>query len=309
VVERLKAAPGPWRRILWVVSVPCVLIFLFVTRSAWGQAAWANNLSNLHEARTLIPAAAAIYAVDSSKIDSAQIQSAIQVLGPRRAARWLGSITYEYWKAGDTSKAIELLDLFQSYHLEGALSSVERRQLAGIRCAVVLSGLPTAEAGVYQLNRALELAPDYPDALALKGIALGQLGQQSEGLALLRKSLELATEQEAPLIKLRLAQYYRTVGEVSEAEAVIRGVLNGYPGDSDAIALLSVLLIQQNRCLEAVPYAQAAVRANNRRGDLWRILGDVYWCTGQKVLARDAYQQAANFEPTYSDKLKDRLAP
>jgi tetratricopeptide (TPR) repeat protein len=150
-----------------------------------------------------------------------------------------------------------------------------------------------ARAALAQTDEILKTVPDQPEALALKGLALGRLGQGDEALESLRRAVHLKPEQpdawraladHYSALEMRdaadeaFAQHFRhstrdpklmipalalSENRIPDAEALLREHLRHYPTDVAAIRMLAEVAARIGRigdsetllarCLELAP--------------------------------------------------------
>jgi tetratricopeptide (TPR) repeat protein len=150
-----------------------------------------------------------------------------------------------------------------------------------------------ARAALAQADEILEVVPDQPEALALKGLALGRLGQGEAALEVLRRAVQLKPElpdawralaDHYSALEMReaadeaFAQHFRhstrdpklmipalalSENRIPDAEALLREHLRHYPTDVAAIRMLAEVAARIGRiadsetllarCLELAP--------------------------------------------------------
>ena len=110
-------------------------------------------------------------------------------------------------------------------------------------------------------------------------------------------------------MQVRLSQFYWTVGDMDQAEAISQQLLASNSQDPGTWYLLARIMVRQGRCAEAVLPARSAVDLDSDRADFWHILGDAYWCMGDKATAAEIYRQVVTLAPRYMNDLVDRLNP
>ena len=173
--------------------------------------------------------------------------------------------------------------------------------------------------------------PDHPDVLHFSGIAAHHRGRSDEGIALIRRSLELQPDQpdcysnlgiiynatrrvdEAiaayrQAIRLNPAHHnaynnlgilLRATGQLAEAEASYRRALELHPKFIDAYHNLGVLLASVNRTQEAVIcYCKVTTLAPRHR-ETRRMLGLAYCVLGQREKAIELYEEWLEEEPDH----------
>ncbi len=89
-------------------------------------------------------------------------------------------------------------------------------------------------------------------------------------------------------------------GQVAEAEAAYRQVLNTTPRHADALRLLGGLYLQINQAEQAIPCLQQALSLTPNQPELLNNLGVALCSRGQLNDALQCYQQAIQIAPNYA---------
>jgi len=95
------------------------------------------------------------------------------------------------------------------------------------------------EKALIELDRALELNPNYPDLHNFRGLALCEVARPAEAVAAFRRAAELSPRQVVPRLNLAFAQI--RAGCIEEAEIELESVLAAEPGEPVAMAKLEEL--------------------------------------------------------------------
>lgn len=134
-------------------------------------------------------------------------------------------------RAGETALAKE-------YFHEAFLSSPHRFE-ERFRSALAFLKGEEYEKALNDLDGALDLNSNYPDAHNFRGIALCELGRVEEGIASFERAMALNSEFLVP--KLNLAFALLRVGKYKEAETELEAVLEMDPSQHAASAKLEEL--------------------------------------------------------------------
>ncbi|MFZ5863101.1 MAG: tetratricopeptide repeat protein [Nitrospirota bacterium] len=162
------------------------------------------------------------------------------------------------------------------------------------------------------LSSALSLNPDYPPALAARGVAAQRLGRLDRARADYERAASLRPDYVPALFNLGLLT--QTANEPGPAEQWYRRALAVNPLHHDSLLNLSALLITQGRINEADPLLSTARRvsprspealyysgviAEQRGGDarrLYRAAVDAARAAGKTALADDAQARLATLQ-------------
>ena len=296
-----------------------------------GQEPWINNFYNLN----LLPVR--LHMVDKMRaslvqgeVELATLNEFISLQGHQYVAFWLLNQATDFWKAGQFGVTLSALTYIEKWKFEEYLSINDKNRAAMLWTSLVTSQaslLP--EEQLFRLDKALALNPNFPDAIALKGITLANLGDRQSGKALLMQALSIVTEKETDInpngqyyiksgvnkkageegwIWMRLGQYYLNVeGDFAEAENALKKSLLLYPENEWANDFMVTLFVRQELYSDALPYAQKAVSLNRNIPEFWRKLGDIYWFLGEKEEAVKIYEQLIQSDPSFSSLLADRI--
>jgi len=89
------------------------------------------------------------------------------------------------------------------------------------------------------LQKALQLRPDYPEALNNLGVLYVRTGRRAEGVSTLQKCISVAPAFDQ--CYLNLARIYSLEGNPSEARAILLQLLKQRPGHAQALRALQEL--------------------------------------------------------------------
>jgi len=187
----------------------------------------------------------------------------------------------------------EAADLFSAYAEQNPQNAWGRYMLG---LALWKSG--DAEGALDGFQAALAIAPDHVKSLVNSGRVLLELQRPTDALEVLGRAAELAPDD--PQTARVLARAQAEAGHAQEAETTYRTLLTSHPDDVWALNNLGLLLIQQDRCSEAIP---ALARAAQLDGDLACVqnnLGAALERTGRFAAAREAYGQALQLDAGYA---------
>lgn len=81
------------------------------------------------------------------------------------------------------------------------------------------------------------------------------------------------------------------------AEQIYRAVLQVYPGNAEAQNMLGMVLYQQGRFPEALPWVEGSVRIDPQQSAFWSNLGMVLAAVGQRERAAASIERAVRIDP------------
>lgn len=187
----------------------------------------------------------------------------------------------------------EAADLFTSYTEQNPQNAWGQYMLG---LAMWKSG--DAEGALEGFQAALDIAPQHVKSLVNSGRVLLELQRPIDALEILKRAAELVPDDVQTARVLARAQ--AEAGLAKEAETTYRTLLSSHPDDAWSLNNLGLLLIQQDRCAEAVG---ALARAAQLDGDLACVqnnLGAALERTGHFAAAREAYAQAQQLDSGYA---------
>src|ERR1017187_6604151 len=152
-----------------------------------------------------------------------------------------------------------------------------------------------AAASAY-LEKWLEMSPDHPQALFLKGRLQHQASNSQDALSLFRRAVELDPERDD--VRLALAGLYLDFGQAQEGVPHLEEVCRRQPNNMPAKARLGQGLVLLNRRKEAVRVLDEVIHA---RPDLALALlerGKLAFGDGDLEKAQDLLQKACKREPS-----------
>jgi tetratricopeptide (TPR) repeat protein len=158
---------------------------------------------------------------------------------------------------------------------------------------------------VEQAQAALKADPNNVDAHRLLArIYVRTLGDLSAG-DVQKENLEKAIEQFQAILKIQpddayselwLARLYRFENQHSDAEKVLRNLLQHDPGNGPALEQLSQLLMDEGRSQEAVKILTDAAN-DSSSPEVYDLLGDAYSQSKDYAKAEEAYRKAVEEDP------------
>jgi tetratricopeptide (TPR) repeat protein len=119
--------------------------------------------------------------------------------------------------------------------------------------------LNKTDEALQKMLKAVELAPDLPEAQCNLGLTLGRLGKTDEAIEHLRKAISLSPE--LVLAWLNLGSIYQTTGQTDEALRVFKECLQRFPHNENATKLQSMITILEKELASHPPASVAAKNA------------------------------------------------
>ena len=107
-----------------------------------------------------------------------------------------------------------------------------------------------------------------------------------------------------------LAYLQLGASDFQATERAARMVISlGPPGGKSPWAqnMLATALLKQGRCAEALPYAQPPVTVGPDNPYYLVVLGDVYWCLGDREQASLVYRQLEAVSPDHAPYVRERI--
>jgi tetratricopeptide (TPR) repeat protein len=206
------------------------------------------------------------------------------------------------------NERFQLQDYYGAIHLlEDVLASgrafADAHHLLGL--SYCLAGQP--EQALTQFDEALELNPNYVEALIHRAIVLNELGREAEADAGLRRAGQLAGEAQhgfptpvaARLANQRaaLGDAYAEAGDVPEAIEQYQAALGLGPTFHDLRYKLGRLLLEAGRALEAREQFEIIVRDRPHFLDAAAMLGLACYLAGDGLSARAVWEDCRERRP------------
>lgn len=163
------------------------------------------------------------------------------------------------------------------------------------------------ETGLGELDRALELNPNYVEALVHRAIVLNELGRLEEAQATLRRATTVAAEMRQGLpvhAASKLANQHAALGDAYAEAGALREAIEQYqsalglgPNFHDLRYKLGRYLLQAGRTLEAREQFEIIVRARPDFLDAAAMLGIACYVSGDGLEARRVWQDVRRHRP------------
>ncbi|MDH5774849.1 MAG: tetratricopeptide repeat protein, partial [Nitrospirota bacterium] len=181
---------------------------------------------------------------------------------------------------GELTKAVEIDPTIEDAHLKlGDFYLLSQKPLDAKKHAEIV----------------LASSPQDPKGHLLRGRSLIIEKEFEEGIAELKKSIELDPENEH--IYIDLARAYLAMKKPEEAEATLRKALENKKDSTTLILAMGDLLLIQGKRSEAEEQYQRALDIDSNNEALYAKLGQYYLGTQQWKKAEEVYQQLANRQP------------
>lgn len=196
------------------------------------------------------------------------------------------------------------LELDQPERAERHLVSLAERGPADVQATAWLRlaeqrlGVPGEEQqGEQALERALHLAPERPDVLALASDSAARAGDPSRASRLAEQCAEQELESAARAAWFRRAGQLadEAVGDTRRALSLYEKALESDPDDPEVEARLGAILVERNQPARAHPHlARAAdgLRDDERSAELFEAAGRAAESAGDEPAARAAFRSA-----------------
>jgi tetratricopeptide (TPR) repeat protein len=209
---------------------------------------------------------------------------------------------------GQAWERFQLQDYYGAVHLLEEVVATGRafadaHHLLGLSYS--LAGQP--DRALAQFDRALELNPNYVEALLHRGIVLNELGRDGEADAMFRRAARLGGETRlgfpAP-IAAKLANRHAALGDAYLEAGGLRQAIDQYrealalgPEFHDLRYKLGRLLLQAGRALDAREQFEIIVRRRPAYLDAAAMLGLACYLAGDGLAARRVWEECRERRP------------
>ena len=177
----------------------------------------------------------------------------------------------------------------------------KRPMNARARCNLgnALLGAGQTEAGMGQLNAALQISPDDPEANLDLGVALGRTGNYAEALSRVQRAIK----GNPALVEgyFDLGWLYTQEGRIPEAFEHYGQAIALRPDYHDAHCNLADLLVKAGRYADAVPHYRAALEIGPPDPDLYYNLAYAEAKSGSPLGAVADFRKALALRPDFAE--------
>jgi len=188
----------------------------------------------------------------------------------------------QYWRNSET--------LFRR-----AIETTSRNYLAYYNLGFYFNAQGRTAEAIDSYLRALEIKPDYADALSNLGFVLAAQRRYPESIQYFQEALR--AEPDHLGAHNNLGNVLADVGRVDEAIAHCEVVLKRKPEDADAHNNLGVALVRKGKIEQAIGHFRQAVRINPRDTSFRSNLGNALASQRQWAEAVSNYQQSLRLNP------------
>ncbi|MCE9537108.1 MAG: tetratricopeptide repeat protein, partial [Nitrospirae bacterium] len=155
--------------------------------------------------------------------------------------------------------------------------------------------------GAYR--RALDLAPNHPDALHHLGLLLYRLNRFDESITTISRAIEQAPA--SPLYSFNLGVVAQKAARPDEAIRAYRQAVTLNPRHLEAWINLGNVLKDRGALPESIEAYQQALALNPSHADTHNNLGAAFKEQGEMERARASYRQALHLKPTHIEALNN----
>jgi tetratricopeptide (TPR) repeat protein len=153
-------------------------------------------------------------------------------------------------------------------------------------------------------EEALPLSPDRPQFYSLRGRAYMGLGRNDEGLADFKRAVELAPN--IPEAHMNLFRAYLIIGDHVKAQKELQALSTISPFDTQMLARISGVYIAAGLYDDAAKLLQEAIaQLPDSAVEIYIGLAQVYAAAGDAKQAREAMQQAVTLDNSASSYAED----
>ncbi|MDO8356280.1 MAG: tetratricopeptide repeat protein [Nitrospirota bacterium] len=152
-------------------------------------------------------------------------------------------------------------------------------------------------------RRALDLAPNHPDALHYLGLLLYRLNRFDEAITTISRAIEQAPA--SPLYSFNLGVVAQKAARPDEAIRAYRQAVTLNPRHLEAWINLGNVLKDRGALPESIEAYQQALTVNPSHADTHNNLGAAFKEQGEMERARTSYRQAIHLKPTHVEALNN----
>jgi tetratricopeptide (TPR) repeat protein len=213
---------------------------------------------------------------------------------------WGHLLEQQYEMTGRSELAAQSIDAYKKVLELSPNSAVAKERLAEI-----YAKSQNIRDAVAEAQEALQIDPKNVDAhrllariyiRSLGDAGAGEVQKENLGKAIEQFQAILALEPDDSYSALWLARLYRFENQHSQAEKVLRQVLQHEPDNGQALEQLSQLLIDEGRSQEAIALLSEAA-SDSSAPEFYDLLGDAYSQQKDWPKAEEAYRKAVEQEP------------
>jgi protein O-mannosyl-transferase len=146
--------------------------------------------------------------------------------------------------------------------------------------------------------KALEVAPDFYDALFNMGAAFTAQGRFKEATDYYDRALQVRPGSVEALVRKSGAVAQQ--GKLADALPLLEEALRLDPNDADAHTNMGLVLLRLGRANEALPHLQQVTSLRPNSAEAVNNLGLAYLAQGNNSGARDAFERALQINPNFS---------
>jgi protein O-mannosyl-transferase len=151
---------------------------------------------------------------------------------------------------------------------------------------------------IEQYQKAIQIYPDYTDALDSLGVAFAAERRFDEAIECYRMSLRISTNDADVLDNLGVVLADR--GRSDEALGYYQRAIAIAPNFAEAQNNLGILLAKQGKTAEAIAQYQKAIELNPNRAEFYYNLGNLLAAQGRTAEAMRQFRKALEIEPDYA---------
>lgn len=146
--------------------------------------------------------------------------------------------------------------------------------------------------------KALELWPEFYDALFNMGVSLAAQGHPDQAVPYYNKALSVQPDSADTRVNLAVALAQQE--KLNEAKGVLEEAEQLDPNNAAAHTNLGLVLLRQNKLTEATAQLQRAIELNPASAEAHNNLGLALLAQGNTAAATNAFQRAVQLNPDYA---------
>ncbi len=147
-----------------------------------------------------------------------------------------------------------------------------------------------SEQAIKELQKAIEISPDYPKAYNILGIVYAALGNSEQAIAYFQKAIEISPKYAEACYNL--AAVYHALGQYPEAITHYQKVIQGDPNSLEARINIGAAYVSLGQYSQAITHLQKATEIDDKCAGAYYSLGLVYLMSDQYAKSQENLQKA-----------------
>ncbi|MBF0329962.1 MAG: tetratricopeptide repeat protein [Nitrospirae bacterium] len=195
----------------------------------------------------------------------------------------------EHHKNGDFEKAIDIYTNLLKKNTDPQILNF---------LALSFKSLGDYDSALTHLNRAIELSPNFVEAIANSGIIMNAIGHTDKAIKAYQKAISLSPNLPAPYFNL--AKLLQSKSDYDKAIVCYKKALELDPSLHDAYPNLAYIYAAKKSPIKAIGFYIKAIELLPTNAELYNNLGVVLFDNGNINESIECYRKAIEIDPNYA---------